>query len=69
MAWQPCWMTERFVLSSNMAATPLSFGSPGIDCKPRIIIIVIIIVSLFLHSLKYITNVTSLKKKYYYNKR
>ena len=32
----PCWMTERFVLSSNMAAMPLSFGSPGNDCKPRI---------------------------------
>ena len=25
MVWQPCWMTERFVLSSNMAAMPLSF--------------------------------------------
>ena len=25
MVWQPCWMTERFVLSSNMAATPLLF--------------------------------------------
>ena len=25
MVWQPCWMTERFVLSSNMAAMSLSF--------------------------------------------
>ena len=25
MVWQPCWMTERFVLSSNMAAMPLCF--------------------------------------------
>ena len=25
MMWQPCWMTEPFVLSSNMAAMPLSF--------------------------------------------
>ena len=25
MVWQPCWMTECFVLSSNMAAMPLSF--------------------------------------------
>ena len=36
MAWRPCWMTKQNVLSSNMAATPLSFGSPGIGCKPRI---------------------------------
>ena len=35
MAWRPCWMTKQNVLSSNMAATPLSFGSPGIGCKPR----------------------------------
>ena len=32
-----CWMTEPFVSSSNMAAIPLSFGSPGIGCKPPII--------------------------------
>ena len=25
MVWQPCWMTEPFVLSSNVAAMPLSF--------------------------------------------
>ena len=25
MVWQPCWMTELFVLSSNMAAMLLSF--------------------------------------------
>ena len=25
MVWQPCWMTEPFVLPSNMAALPLSF--------------------------------------------
>ena len=36
MAWRPCWMTKQNVLSSNMAATSLSFGSPGIGCKPRI---------------------------------
>ena len=35
MAWRPYWMTKQNVLSSNMAATPLSFGSPGICCKPR----------------------------------
>ena len=29
-------MTKQNVLSSNMAATQLSFGSPGIFCKPRI---------------------------------
>ena len=29
-------MTKQNVLSSNMAATPLSFGSPGIGCKPII---------------------------------
>ena len=37
IAWRPCWMTKQNVLSSNMAATPLSFGSPGIGCKPRIV--------------------------------
>ena len=36
MAWRPCCMTKQNVLSSNMAATPLSFGSPGMGCKPRI---------------------------------
>ena len=35
MAWRPCWLTKQSVLSFNMAAT-LSFGSPGIGCKPRI---------------------------------
>ena len=30
-------MTKQNVLSSNVAATPLSFGSPGIGCKPRIV--------------------------------
>ena len=36
IAWWPCWMTKQKVLSSNMAATPLSFGSPGIGCKPSL---------------------------------
>ena len=36
MPWQPCWMTKQKVLSTNMAATPLSFGSSGIaGCKPK----------------------------------
>ena len=29
-------MAKQKVLSSNMAATPLSFGSLGIGCKPPI---------------------------------
>ena len=30
-------MTKQKVLSSNMAATPFSFGSLGIGCKPPIV--------------------------------
>lgn len=37
MVWQPCCMTEPFVLASHMAAIPMSFGSPEIGCKPPIL--------------------------------
>ena len=36
MPWWLCWMTKQNVVSSNMADTPLSFGSPGIGCKTPI---------------------------------